>query len=195
MPVSLIPSFLVFCFLNAITPGPANLCSLSSAMRYGRKRALIQWRGLFTGFFIDSMGAVLITYFLGNIMGSAVRYLSYIGAAYIIWLAIHILRDDGTSAESADRGCNFMTGLLVNMVNVKVILYCLTALSTFVLLYTHSFLSLLAVGLFLPFTGPLCNLVWLFAGDKLRVLFERHRKPLNILMAASLIYCAITIVR
>ena len=194
MPFSLVPSFLVFCFLNAITPGPANLCSLSAAMKYGRKRALLQWRGLFTGFFIDSMAAVLVSYFLGNALGGAVRYLSFIGAAYIIWLAIHLLRDDGTSAEVADRGCNFMTGLLVNLTNVKVILYCLTALSTFVLPYTHDFLHLLAVGLFLPFTGPVCNLVWLFAGDRLRTLFTRHRKPLNIAMAVSLILCAVRIV-
>ena len=47
MPVSLIPSFLIYCFVGAITPGPANLCSLGAALRYGRGPALRQWRGLF----------------------------------------------------------------------------------------------------------------------------------------------------
>ena len=28
MPISLIPSFLLYCFVGGITPGPANLCSL-----------------------------------------------------------------------------------------------------------------------------------------------------------------------
>ncbi len=42
MPVSLIPSFLAYCYIGAITPGPANLCSLSAALRYGKGPALKQ---------------------------------------------------------------------------------------------------------------------------------------------------------
>ena len=49
MPSSILPTFLIYCFVSAITPGPANLCSLVSAMKYGKKQALLQWRGLFTG--------------------------------------------------------------------------------------------------------------------------------------------------
>ena len=49
MPLALFPSFLLFCTISAITPGPANLCSLASAMAYGRVPALRQWRGIFIG--------------------------------------------------------------------------------------------------------------------------------------------------
>ncbi len=35
MPISLIPSFLLYCFVGGITPGPANLCSLAAALRCG----------------------------------------------------------------------------------------------------------------------------------------------------------------
>jgi len=35
MPISLIPSFLLYCFVGGITPGPANLCSLGAALRCG----------------------------------------------------------------------------------------------------------------------------------------------------------------
>lgn len=65
MPITIIPSFLFFCFVEGITPGPANLGSLNASMQYGKKTALRQWRGLFTGFFVDAMEAVLINYFLG----------------------------------------------------------------------------------------------------------------------------------
>ena len=81
MPVSILPSFLLYCYITAITPGPANLCSLSAALRYGRTVALRQWRGLAAGFFIDSMAAVLISRLLGDVLGSYVQYLSWIGAA------------------------------------------------------------------------------------------------------------------
>ena len=45
------------------------------------------------------------------------------------------------------------------------------AMTSFVLPYTRSFWALLAVGLFLPFTGPAANLAWLFAGAALQKLF------------------------
>ena len=40
----------------------------------------------------------------------------------------------------------------------------------------------------------MCNLVWIFAGTKLRALFREHRKLLNGIMALSLVLCAISIV-
>lgn len=194
MPGTIIPSFLLYCYVTGITPGPANLCSLSAAIRYGKKVALRQWRGLFTGYFIISMGAVLITYLLGTVMDKYVRSLSFVGAAYILWLAWHILRSSGTEAEN-DKGypC-FRTGLLVQFTNVKIMVACLTALSSFVLPYTNSFWTLLGVGLFLPFTGPLANLVWLFAGASLQKLFTDHRKAIDIIMAASLALCAVSLI-
>ena len=87
MPMSLLPSFLLYCYVGAITPGPANLCSLSTALRYGKGPALRQWRGLFTGFFLVSMASVLITYFLGTMLNQYVGLLSWVGAAYLLWMA------------------------------------------------------------------------------------------------------------
>ncbi len=216
MPTRLIPAFLFFCYVNGITPGPANIASLSAAVNYGREAALRQWRGIWTGFAIDSLVAVLVSYFLGNVIGPYVKYLSWIGAAYLCWMAWHTLKSAGIGSgessersegagEQSDKGdaadeataaknCNFMTGLLVNLTNVKVIIFCMTALGSFVLPYTQSFMSLLAVGIFLPFTGPICNLVWIFAGTKLRQLFNQHRKALNIAMAAALVLCAVSLV-
>ena len=84
MPASLIPAFLVYCFVGGITPGPANLCSLSAALRYGRGPALKQWQGLFVGFFLVSMGAVAVTYCLGTLLSGYVGWLAWVGAAYLL---------------------------------------------------------------------------------------------------------------
>ena len=40
MPIEIIPTFIMYSAVSAITPGPANLCSLASAISYGRKKAL-----------------------------------------------------------------------------------------------------------------------------------------------------------
>lgn len=194
MPASIIPAFLVYCYIAAITPGPANLCSLSTALKYGRGPALRQWRGLFTGFFCVSMAAVLVTFFLGTVFNDYVYIFSWIGAAYILWLAWHMLRSAGIGEEgSTDMPC-FRRGLFVQLTNVKIMVYCLTALASYVLPYTRSFWVLLDVGLFLPFTGPIANLVWLFAGASMKKLFEDHQKTVDIVMAVSLALCAVSLV-
>ena len=194
MPVSLIPSFLLYCYVGAITPGPANLCSLSAALRYGKGPALKQWRGLFVGFFLVSMASVLATWLLGAAMSQYVGVLSWVGAAYILWMAWHMLRSSGVQADQDPAAPCFRNGLLVQLTNVKIMVFCLAALGSYVLPYTRSFWVLLAVGLFLPFTGPMANLVWLFAGASLQKLFVNHRRTVDIVMAISLALCAVSLV-
>ncbi len=193
MPAAIFPSFLLYCYVNSITPGPANLCSLSTALRYGKTAALRQWRGLALGFFLDSMAAVVLCRVLGDVLGGAVRYLSWLGAAYILYLAWHTLRSAGTPPEQEAHPPGFRRGLLVNLTNVKVILYCFTALGSFVLPYTRSLRWLLGVGLFLLLTGPVCNLLWVFLGVRLQRLFSRHQKAVDLVMAAALALCALSL--
>lgn len=194
MPIAIIPSFVIYCYITGITPGPANLCSLSAGIRYGKKIALRQWKGLFVGFSTISMLSVLATYFLGTVLNQYVSVLSWIGAAYILWMAWHILRSsDMEDKNGADMPC-FRTGLLVQMTNVKVMVSCVTALASFVLPYNSSFFALLAAGLFLPFTGPIANLIWLYAGASLQKLFSNHRRAVDRVMAISLALCAVSIV-
>lgn len=194
MPVSLIPSFLLFAYVGAITPGPANICSLSAALRYGKKAALVQWRGIFAGFACVSLASVVITWLLGAALSEYVGLLSWVGAAYILWMAWHTLRSSGIRTDNDPAKPSFRSGLLLQLTNVKVMICCLTALTSYVLPYTRSFWSLLAVGLFMPFTGPIANLLWLFAGASLQKLFENHRKAVDIVMAAALALCALSLV-
>ena len=151
MPSGLIPTFIIYCFVTAITPGPANLCSLASAMAYGRKQALVQWRGIFTGYAIVAFTSSLAVWFLGIVVNKYIYVLTWIGAAYILWLAWHILRSSDVGQAKAGKHCNF-------------------------------------------YTGPIANLVWLFTGAGMQRFFMKYQKPVNIVMAISLVICAISIV-
>lgn len=135
MPIALLPSFLSFCFINGITPGPANLCSLSTAMNEGKQAALRQWRGLFTGFALVSLGSVLVNAFLGNVLGTHVRYLAWAGAAYLLWMAWNMIwpvfSPGFAEKHKQDRSvgkASFWTGLFVQLTNIKIIVFCMTAL-------------------------------------------------------------------
>ncbi|MDE6774195.1 MAG: LysE family transporter, partial [Treponemataceae bacterium] len=200
IPGEILPSFLWYCYLSAITPGPANLCSLSLALRRGRKDALCQWTGIFAGFFVVAMASVFVAYFVGAAAGERVGFLSFVGAAYLAWLSVRMVRQSLVPEDATDVPAEavpaqkpagfvryFLTGMLVQLTNVKVMLLCLTALTSYVLPYNRSFGALFAVGLFLPLTGPVANLVWLFAGVGLQRFFARHTRAVALVMAASLL--------
>lgn len=194
MPMSLLPSFLVYAITGAITPGPANLCALSTALRYGKTAALRQWRGLLTGFFIDSMAMMLAAYFLGTALDQYVGHLRWVGAAYLLWMAWNTLRSSAGPEGGEPEAPGFVSGLLLNLTNVKVMLFCLMAQAAYVLPYSHSLRALFPVALFLPVVGPGSNLVWMFAGAAMQKLFEGHRKALDRVFAAALAYCAVSLV-
>lgn len=194
MPLALIPTFVLYCFVSSITPGPANLCSLAAAMTYGRRQALLQWRGIFIGFAIVALCASIVVWFFGTALNGYISLLTYLGAAYILWLAWNILHSS-MGETAAKPKCNFFTGLIVQLTNPKIMIYCITALTTYALPYADSFVDLLKITVLLPFTGPMCNLVWLLTGASLKKFFQRYQKPLNIAMSTSLAYCAVSILR
>ena len=194
MPASMLPTFFLYCLTTLITPGPANLCCLSAALRYGKAVALRQQRGLLTGALVDSAVAMAVSRLLGNVLGGYVRYLTWVGAAYILWLAWRLFRNAGKPPKEIDKQPSFVTGLLLNLTNAKMILFFLTAMSSFLLPYTTSVIWLLGVGVFLPVMGTLCNLVWLVAGTRLQSVFARFGKPVDVVMAIALALCAVSLV-
>jgi len=194
MPVSLIPSFLLYAYTGAITPGPANISSLSAALRYGRKAAMRQWWGIFIGFGCVSLITVVIAYLLGAVLNDYVGILSWVGAAYILYLAWRTYNSSKTVDEKDPGRPTFLSGLFIQLTNVKIMVTCMTVMAGYVLPYTRSFWSLLAVGLFMPFTGPMANLIWLFAGASMQKLFANHRKAVDTVMAIALALCAVMLV-
>lgn len=194
IPSQVIPSFIFYVYITAITPGPANLCSLGTAMQYGRKVAMKQWIGILIGFAVVSVSSALVCYFLGTALNDKVKYLSFVGAAYLVYLAVHMLYSSYSQDPEAVKTPGFFRGLLVQLTNVKVMISCVTAISTFVLPYTQDFWPVFITGLLLPLTGPVANLVWLFTGAALQRFFINHTKAVNIGMAVSLLLCAVSLV-
>lgn len=201
MPLSVIPSFLYYCFISGITPGPANLTSLATSARKGRKAALSQWRGILAGFSVVAVASVFVVYFMGGALGDKAVYLSVVGALYLVFLGVKILLDrkdtDGEKENRPKRGVvegTFLYGFLVQMTNVKIMLFCVSALSGYVLPYSRDFLTLFLYGLSLILSGPVCNLAWVFLGGTLTSFFRRHALLADIIMALSLFICALTMV-
>lgn len=192
MPLSLFPSLLLAILLVGYTPGPANLFSLHCSMRNGVKRALIMWLGLLTGFTIAAVAAALVTHWMGTMMGHYVVILKYVGCAYIFSLAWQIFRSSGKTADK-DKTCTFLSGMIVQLTNAKIILFDLMVYTTFVLPYSNRLPNLLLVAALLEIAGPGANLVYLFAGSTLHGLFTAHPLLIDRIMAVLLAACAVYI--
>ena len=191
-------SFLLYAFVSGITPGPANLCSLSVAMGCGKSVAVKQWYGIFTGYTIVSLVSVFIVYFISTAFENFIEIFSFVGATYITYLAISLLIQAFKPLEEIRNNRttgSFRTGLFVQLTNVKIMVFCLTAITTYMLPYHQDFPHLLILGLLLPLTGPICNMAWLFAGVLLQGLFKKHHRIFYTLMGLSLLSCAVGIVR
>ena len=193
MPYSLLPTLLLQILVVGYTPGPANIFSLAMSLRHGRKQSMVMWLGLLTGFSIAVTLMAVITHFIGMAFGEYVGFLKYLGAAYIVYLAYRIWRSNRQGNEKQG-DCTFVSGMLVQMTNAKMLLFDLTAFSTFVLPYSNSLVDLLEVGAWLVLAGPGGNLVWLLAGSYLRQFFTKYGRQVDVVSAMALVLCALYIV-
>lgn len=205
-------SFIFFVALSGITPGPANLTSLGTSLQYGKAPALRQWFGLWSGCATDAAVSCVIVYFLGTALNDYVKWLAFVGAAYLVYLSVHMLgmkvsaeepaagqaiskQADGLqSKDSFAKQPGFWRGYFLQLTNVKVILTCITALSSYVLPNTKNVLVLAAFGVMCGCIQPFCNLAWLFTGLSLQKFFAKYQKGVNIAMAVALLLCAASLV-
>ena len=88
--------------------------------------------------------------------------MKYIGAAYILWLAIHIAFSKKTS-ENTEQSASFLKGFMLQFVNVKIYMFGVTALTGYVVGYMSSFSALLFLSWLLQQSEqsqPVLGLAW-----------------------------------
>lgn len=193
MPYSLLPTLLLQMLIVGYTPGPANIFSLAMSLRHGRKTSFRMWAGLLTGFSIAVSIMAILTHWVGLALGEYVTYLKYIGAAYILFLAWRICKRS-RHTENDCQECSFLSGMLVQLTNAKMLLFDLTAFSTFVLPFSNRLTDLFQVGAWLLIAGPGGNLAWLLAGSYLRKFFIQYGRQVDIISSIALVLCAIYII-
>ena len=128
MPAYVIGNFLVYCVINAFTPGPGNILALNTVNSYGWKRGKPLFFGIFAGYYTVQIICALFVCGIGAFLPGALKILKYIGAAYIFWLAIHVAISKPATDESAE-GESFWKGFMLQFVNVKIYMFGITALT------------------------------------------------------------------
>ncbi len=192
MPDILLPTLIFQMIIVGYSPGPANIYALSSSIRSTRKEAFIAWLGMLTGFTIATFALAVLTHYIGEVLGSYVIYLKYIGGGYMVYLA-YVMWKNRINLSNV-KTVSFINGLFVQLTNAKMMLFALTVFSTYVLPYSLSFIDLFKASCLLYIAGPLGNLLWLVMGQFLKKMFDRYRKIVDAVCAILLLGCAAYIV-
>ena len=194
MPVA---AFLSYIFLTAFTPGPNTLMAMSSGIRAGFSGAMRFCCGVLLGFLFVMSCCAAFTAVLYAYIPALEPVLRWVGAGYIAWLAVCVFRSrpGGTGDAGASGGAGGLRdGMLLQCVNVKVILYGLTAFSTFILPHFQSPAEAVFFVLVLSLVGFAGTVCWAFFGALLQRLFVEHVRAVNSVLAASLLCIAVSLV-
>jgi threonine/homoserine/homoserine lactone efflux protein len=188
-------AFFTYTLLTAFTPGPNNILAMSNTSRYGLKKSMGLIQGIFLGFLSVMVLCSLFSIMLVNIIPTIKPAMTYMGVAYILWLAWHIVKSKPQeNAENVEKADSFMTGFILQFVNIKIILYGITAISTFITPYYSSPFSVGFFTLMITALGCTGTFTWAVFGAVFQNFFEKYRIIVNIIMALLLVYCAITLI-
>ncbi len=188
MPTYVIGSFLVYCVINAFTPGPGNLLALNTVTNYGWTKGRPLFIGIFSGYLAVQLICCLIVYGIGTMAPGLMNILKYVGAAYILWLAVHIAFSK-LEPEDTQSSASFLKGFLLQFVNVKIYMFGITALTGYITDYSTSFLILLFFELVIVAMGILATSCWIGLGVVIQRFYVRHFRVINVILALTLLEC------
>lgn len=190
MPASVFSAFFVFTFITAITPGPNNILALTTGSRAGLRGSIPVLAGICGGFLCVMAICGVLSISFSVLSASFLQVMRYVGSAYLLWLAWKTAMPKAGGNSDGRAGAGFMTGFVLQFVNVKIMVYGMRAYSAFILPHHDSVAAFLAGMCFLTMMGSLGPIVWAVAGASLQSVFQRHARVTNGLLGAMLVGCA-----
>ncbi|MCI9977626.1 LysE family transporter [Clostridioides difficile] len=186
-------SFLPYAFVTGFTPGPNNILALNTISNNGWKKGKSVVIGISMGFicimFICALGCLELSKFIPMITG----IMKYIGALYIIWLAIQVAKSKPNN-DSEVKKESFWTGFILQFVNVKIIIFAITVYTGYVIPVSQSVEYLLSAAVCSSIVGISGTLTWALAGGILQKYINKHYKVINIIMALVLVWSAVKLI-
>ncbi len=150
--------------LITLTPGPDMTLFLAKTLGQGRAAGLAAMLGAGTGLVIHALLAAFGLSALLAASESAFLAVKIAGAVYLLWLAVEAIRrgsalaTEGRALPAQPLGEVYLTGLGINLLNPKIVLFFVTFLPQFVSpADPHAAAKLLFLGLyFIAVAMPIC---------------------------------------
>jgi threonine/homoserine/homoserine lactone efflux protein len=131
--------FIVSGLLLNITPGPDSLFIMARSATQGWRAGVVACWGVGSGVFVHVFAAALGLSALLATSAAAFAVVKVVGAAYLVWIGIGMLRARGEAPPALDAaprviayGAIFRQGFLTNVLNPKVALFFLAFVPQFI---------------------------------------------------------------
>ena len=187
-------TFLVYCVINSFTPGPGNILALNTITNYGYQKGRPLFFGIFAGYYVVQILCAIFVYGLNAIVPDMMAVMKYVGAAYILWLAIHIAISRPFTANT-DKSASFLKGFMLQFVNVKIYLFGITALTGYIVEFDPSFTSLLFFELVIATIGTIATSLWVGMGLLIQQFYTKHYRMINVVLALTLLECVYSMLK
>ena len=194
MPLDIFLALVTFAFVMAFTPGPNNIMSMSNASRYGFRKSLGYNFGVFFGFLVIISICSAFSMAIYSVMPSLKPVMTVVGASYILYLAWKTYNSHAKSGGGDGRQTTtVMSGMLMQFINPKAIIYAITIATTFIIPYYRSVPVILLFSVMLAFMGFLSTCTWGLFGSFFQRFLVKNEKAVNTVMALLLVYCAVSL--
>ncbi|KOR89624.1 LysE family transporter [Paenibacillus solani] len=185
---------LTYAIVSSFTPGPNNIISMTNARSQGVRKTMRFIGGVAAGCMVIMLLWSYFNLVLKPFIPKINFMMNILGCLYMIYLAIKIMRSKPQDAERRDVAlCTFTFGFIFQFMNPKVILYGITAISSFVMPISTSPIQLLFYSLGLTIIGICANMTWALFGSLFKNWLSRYERPFNLVMGLLLIYSAVSI--
>ena len=180
----------------ALTPGPDMTLFLSRTLTYGRLQGFASMLGAHAGILLHT---TLVAVGLSAVLAASptvFAILKVVGCLYLLWLAFDAVRngssftaDQSTQRETSSLQAAFLKGVLINLLNPKIIVFFVTFLPQFVAAsdpYAGWKLGLLGAT-YLVVSVPICGAIVYFAS----ALAETLRRSPTLLRTVDWIFAGV----
>ena len=194
MPSYVLGNFFIYSVINAFTPGPGNILALNTVTNYRYKKGRPLYWGIFAGYYVVQVICAVFVFGVSTFLPDLLGIMKYIGAAYILWLAVHIALSKPTT-DTVEKSASFLKGFLLQFVNVKIYLFGITALTGYVTEYSASLWVLLLFEIIIATIGTIATLTWIGMGVLIQRAYQKYYRVINIILALTLSECVYSMLK
>lgn len=187
-----------YAVISIFTPGPSNISTASMAVVYGYKRTVHYQAGLAIGFFCVMLLSGWFSATLLSHLPFIEPILRYVGAGYILYLAVSILKASYrySVSENTPEPLKLRDGITLQLLNPKLIIFTLTLFSGFLSSAVSNQLLLLLFSIGFAALSFCSTSIWALFGTVIQMYLRERRYTLaiNFILFLSLIYIALSLI-
>lgn len=183
----------VYLCIQCITPGPNNFTCLYLGATYGLKGCVPYLVGSKLALLVKALLCGTFDIVLASALPGVAKWLTWIGAAYMIYLAVIMMLSGWRETKQGGRfsGGTVRDGISLQIFNGKSWIVSLSMFAVYVMPISTSFGAVLFASLLFVAIALCSSLIWIVCAYGLHGLIEKHKKPFGVIMGLALIWCAV----